>query len=176
MRIANCLVLTAALVLSACTSTPQVTTDRNPSAPFSSYRTYTWLSKPDNMAPLMQQRLVDSVDAQLRKMGWTESANADVAIAGHAVLSQKQRLDTMYSGSAYRGWGGGWGGGMGSSTTTVRTYDVGTLIIDLFDTKTRQGVWRGTASGTLTDSPETRSAKIQTAVEKMFSKFPDSAE
>lgn len=173
MRAANRLVLTAALVLSACTSTPQVTTDRNPSAPFSSYRTYSWLSKPDNMAPLMRQRLVDGVEAQLSKLGWTESANADVVIAAHAVLSQQQQIDTMYSGPVYRGWGWYGGGGMGSSTTTVRTYNVGTLIIDLFDTKTRQGVWRGTASATLTNSPETRGTKIQASVEKMFEKFPN---
>lgn len=171
MRTANILAVTAALVLSACTSTPQVTTDHNPSAPFSTYRTYTWLSKPDNMAPLMQQRVVDGIDIQLRKLGWTESANADVAIAAHAVLTQKQTLDTMYTGSAYRGWGSGWG--MGSSTTTVRTYDVGTLIVDMFDTKTRQGVWRGTASGTLSSSPEARSSKAQAGLEKMFEKFPN---
>lgn len=170
MRAANYLALAVAVMLSACTTAPKVTTDRNPSAPFSSYRTYSWLSKPENIAPLMQQRMVEGVDQQLRRLGWTESANADVVIAAHAVLSQKQTLDTMYSGSAYRGWG--WAG-MGSSTTTVRTYDIGTLIIDMFDTKTRQGVWRGTASGTLSDLPETRGAKVQAGVEKMFENFPN---
>jgi hypothetical protein len=176
LRTANRLILTAALVLSACTNTPTVSTDHNPSASFSDYHTYAWLSKPDNMAPLMQQRLVDGVDTQLHKLGWTQSADAakaDVVIAAQAVLSQKQQLDTMYSGSGYRGWGGGWGMGMGSSTTTVRTYDVGTLIIDLFDTKTRQGIWRGTASGTLSSSAEARSEKLQAGLDKMFEKFPN---
>lgn len=172
MRTAICLALTATLILSACSSTPTVTTDHNPSASFSTYRTYTWLIKPNNMAPLMQQRMVDSVEEQLRRLGWTESANADVAIAAQAVLSQKQTADTMYSGPAYRGWGwSGWG--MGSSTTTIRTYNVGTLVIDMFDTKTRQGVWRGTASGTLSESPEDRSAKVQAGVAKMFENFPN---
>jgi hypothetical protein len=124
------------------------------------------------MAPLMQQRVVDSVDEQLRRQGWTEAPDADVAIAANAVLTREQTLDTMYSGPAYRGWGwSGWG--MNSSTTTVRTYNVGTLIIDMFDTRTRQGIWRGTASGTLSESPETRSAKVQAGVAKMFEKFPN---
>jgi hypothetical protein len=172
MRTANRLVLAATLILSACVSTPTVTTDRNPLASFSSYRTYTWLTKPDNMAPLMQQRMVDRVEEQLQKLGWTQSENADVAIAAHAVLTQQQTLDTMYSAPAYRGWGwSGWGGG--SSTTTVRTYNVGTLIIDMFDTKTRQGIWRGTASGTLSSSPDTRSEKVRIGVEKMFENFPN---
>jgi len=162
----------AIMLLSACSNTPTVTTDHSPTATFSSYRSYMWIGKPDNMAPLMQQRMVDSVEEQLQKLGWTQSPNADVAIAAHAVLSQKQTLDTMYSGPAYRGWGwSGWG--VGSSTTTVRTYNVGTLIIDMFDTKTRQGIWRGTASGTLTDSPESRSGRVHAGVEKMFEKFPE---
>lgn len=163
--------LTITLLLSACSNTPTVTTDHNPAASFSSYRTYMWISKPDNMAPLMQQRMVESVDEQLSKLGWTQSTNADVAIAAQAVLSQKQTLDTMYSGPAYRGWG--WSSWGGSSTTTVRTYNIGTLVIDMFDTKTRQGIWRGTASGTLSDSPETRSGKVQAGVEKMFATFPN---
>lgn len=171
MRATNRLALATALVLSACTSTPEVTTDRSPSAPFSSYRTYMWLSKPDNMAPLMQQRLVDGIDAQLHKLGWTEAANADVAIAAQAVRSQRQTLDTMYTGPAYRGWG--WSGWAGSSTTTVRTYDVGTVIVDMFDTKTRQGIWRGTASGTLPSSPESRTEKVQAGLDKMFANFPN---
>lgn len=172
MRTANRLALAATLIVSACTSTPTVTTDHNPAADFSSYRTYMWLSKPDNMAPLMQQRVVDGVDEQLRRQGWTESANADVAITAQAVLSQKQTADTMYSGPVYRGWGW-YGGGMGSSTTTIRTYNIGTLVIDMFDTKTRQGVWRGTASGTLSSSPETRSEKVQAGLAKMFENFPN---
>lgn len=43
----------------------------------------------------------------------------------------------------------------------------------MFATKTRQGVWRGTASGTLSDAPEKRSAKVQAGIEKMFEKFPN---
>jgi len=56
----------------------------------------------------------------------------------------------------------------------------GTLVIDMSDAKTKNGVWRGVASHTLEDGPSgnaVRDAKtvekpINKAVQKMFKKFP----
>ena len=169
------LVAAASLMLASCASSPTVRTDADPNASFSGYRTYTWLSKPEGISPLASQRIVDSVNAALRAEGWSETVNGDVAIAAHVASQQKQTLDTMYSGPAYGGWGwrGGWyGGGMGMSSTTVRTYTVGTLIVYMFDTKTKQAIWRGTASDTVPSSPEKANALIQSAVTGMFKDFP----
>ncbi|MCL1633961.1 DUF4136 domain-containing protein [Luteimonas sp. SX5] len=162
-----------AMVLSACASTPTVHTDADPSANFSSYRTYSWAAKPTGGSPLVQQRIVDGIDARLRAKGWTLSpSGGDVAVAAHVATSQKQTLDTFYNGTAMGGWG--WRGGMamGSSTTTVHTYDVGTLIVDMFDAKTQQAVWRGTASSTVPDSPEKVNAAVEAGLDKLFAAFP----
>lgn len=165
----------AALVLAACASTPTVHTDSDPNANFSSFRTYTWLARPEGVPPLAAQRIVENVDAQLRAKGWTEAADGDVSIVAHVATQQRQTLDTMYSGPAFAGWGwrGGWAGaGMGMSTTTVRNFTEGTLIIDMFDSKTKQAIWRGTASGTVPSSPDQATAQIQAGVAKMFAGFP----
>ena len=83
----------------------------------------------------------------------------------------KKDLNTFYSGT---GWGyGGWGpGGMGTSTTTVNEYKEGTLVLDMYDSNSRQLLWRGTATDTLSDKPEKNEKKLNKAVEKMFDKFP----
>ncbi|MFC3549506.1 DUF4136 domain-containing protein [Lysobacter cavernae] len=161
-----------ATMLVACASTPTVHTDSDPSAQFASYHTYTWLAKPEGTSPLVQQRIVDGIDAQLRAKGWTQAADGDVSLAAHVATSQKQSLDTFYSGGAWGGWGWRGGMGMGSATTTVRTYDVGTLVVDMFDSKTKQAVWRGTASGTVPSSPEKVNASVQAGIDKMFASFP----
>jgi uncharacterized protein YceK len=172
------LVAAAILMLAGCASTPTVHTDADPQASFASYRTYTWLGKPDQQGvpPLASQRIVDSIDAQLRAKGWTEAPDGEVALVAHVATQQKQTLDTMYAGPAFGGWGwrGGWYGGMGmgSATTTVSNYTVGTLIVDMFDTKTKQAIWRGTASDTVPSSPEKVNAAIQAGVAKMFEGFP----
>ena len=61
------------------------------------------------------------------------------------------------------------------ATTFPESYTVGTLIVDLFDTRTKQVVWRGTATETLPDKPEKTAEKLNKAVEKMFNKFPPRA-
>ncbi len=168
-------VLATSLV--ACASTPTVHTDFDPGANFASFRTYSWAMKPQGASPLVTQRIVDGIDARLAARGWTQSANGDVALAAHIVTSQRQTLDTFYTGSNMGGWGwrgGGWGGGMGmgSATTTVRTYDVGTLVVDMFDARSKQAVWRGTASGTVPSTPERTNAAVEAGLDKLFAGFP----
>ncbi|GAB3507219.1 DUF4136 domain-containing protein [Pseudoxanthomonas daejeonensis] len=167
------------LMLAGCASTPTVHTDADPTANFSGYRTYTWLNKPDQQGvpPLASQRIVEYVNAQLAAKGWKESPNGDVAVVAHVATQQQQSLDTMYSGPMYGGWGWGpgwYGGGMGmsSATTRVRTYTVGTLVVDLFDVKTKQAIWRGTASDTVPDDPAKGDKLLRAGIAEMFSAFP----
>jgi len=61
---------------------------------------------------------------------------------------------------------------MGSATTTVRTYDVGTLVVDMFDARSKQAVWRGTASATVPISPERANAAVEAGLDKLFAGFP----
>ncbi|HAU80292.1 MULTISPECIES: DUF4136 domain-containing protein [Gammaproteobacteria] len=168
-------VLATSLV--ACASTPTVKTDFDPSASFASYKTYTWAMKPQASSPLVQQRIIDGINARLQAKGLREAPNGDIALAAHIATGQKQTLDTFYSGTGMGGWGwrgGGWGGGMamGNATTTVHTYDVGTLVVDMFDAKTKQAVWRGTASGTVPTSPDKVNAAVEAGLDKLFAAFP----
>jgi hypothetical protein len=54
---------------------------------------------------------------------------------------------------------------------TARIRD-NTLAVRLGDNKTHRIVWRGTASGTISDKPEKITRQIQQPVSKMFSKYP----
>ncbi len=63
---------------------------------------------------------------------------------------------------------------MGSSTTQVRTYQMGTLVVDLWDAQAKQLVWRGVASDTISDNPQQNEKKIDKAAEEMFKRYPPS--
>src|SRR5262249_34068876 len=149
-----------------------VQTDWDKSKNFGEYHTYYW-AKIDSPNPLMNQRLQDAVDAQLEKKGWSkQQAGGQVALVALGMSKTKHDLNTFYSGS---GWGyGGWygGGGMGTSTTSVQEYKEGTLVLDMYDSNSRQLLWRGTATDTLSDKPEKNEKKLNKAVAKMFDKFP----
>ena len=159
------------LALAGCASTPDVQTDHDPSANFSGFHTYYWAKQPETSNPLAKQRLIDGIDARMRAEGLSlaPEGSADLAIIANVATQQQQSLDTFYSGGGYYGWG--WGG-MGTATTTVRTYTVGTLVLDMFDAKTKKAVWRGVASGTVPDSQEKIATAVNAGLDKMFADFP----
>jgi hypothetical protein len=74
----------------------------------------------------------------------------------------------------YDGFGGGWrwGGGFGDATTSVDTYKVGTLVVDMFDAHTKKLIWRGSASGTLSDKSDKNIKNFDKGVQKMLDHFP----
>ena len=64
------------------------------------------------------------------------------------------------------------------SQTTVREYEVGTLIIDVIDHKTDKLVWRGSVADTIRDknTPEERVAVINEAIATVMMNFPPKPE
>jgi len=69
---------------------------------------------------------------------------------------------------------GGWGWGMGHSTTTYSENDYleGTMVVDVFDGKTKDQIWQAVGVGTVTENPEKREKTIPKTVKKMMKKFP----
>jgi hypothetical protein len=62
--------------------------------------------------------------------------------------------------------------GMGSTTTTASEYVVGTLVADIFDAKSKNLVFRGTATDEISNKPEKNVKKLEKVTEKMFKDFP----
>ena len=94
----------------------------------------------------------------------------------HGATEKQKTLNTFYSGTGgyggygWRGWGGA--GGMGTATTTESEYLVGTLVVDIFDAKTKSLMFRGTAQDELSDKPDKNVKKLAKASDKMFKDFP----
>ena len=123
--------------------------------------------------PLSEQRAKDAVSKALVQRGWqpADETTADALVVIHGATQNKQSLNTFYSGGAYAGYGwGGWGGG--TATTTVSEYRVGTLVVDIFDAKSKKVIFRGVGQDEISDKPEKNEKKLQKGVEKMFKKFP----
>src|SRR5258708_38578931 len=153
-----------------------VTTDFDHQANFSQYKTYSWQSiQPANS--LWDARIKNAVDAQLAAKGWTQvDSGGDVAIVAIKTTQTQRSLQTFYD-----GMGGGWGwrrfggGGFGEATTTEQDYKEGALVVDLYDAKTKQLIWRGSAEDTLSSKADKNEKKLDKGVAKMFKKFPPSS-
>jgi Domain of unknown function (DUF4136) len=165
----------AAMAIGNAAFAQDVKTDYNNTTDFSQYKTFRWIKEPQTSNPLTRQRVIDDVNAALKAKGLQlVTSDADLCIAAHAATKEQQTLDTFYDGFG-GGWGWRWGGGFGSATTTTETYEIGTLVVDIFDARTKEAIWRGTASGTLSGNPQKNAARLNKAVEKMFKNFPPSA-
>ena len=110
----------------------KVTADYDHSVDFSKFKTFMWIHEPEAQDPFMKDRIKRSVNEQLQARGLRLVGDgADLGIGAELATEEKHTLETYYSGSGW-GWGGGW------ATTTERTYQVGTLTVDLFDTRTEE--------------------------------------
>lgn len=123
-------------------------------------------------ALLHRPRHKNAVNASLSAKGWAQvDSGGDISIIAIEMTREQQTLNTFYD-----GFGGGWHwrgfGDLGEATTTTETYRVGTLVVDLFDTKTRNLVWRGTASDTISNNSNKNINNLDKGVEKMFKQFP----
>jgi Domain of unknown function (DUF4136) len=159
------------LVLATVSFAQDVKTDYDHSANFGQYKTYSW-EKVQTKDPLMVDRIKDAVNSTLAAKGWTLiPSGGDVEAFAIETTQNQQTLDTFYN-----GFGGGrrWGG-FGDATTTVETYKVGTLVIDLFDAKTEKLIWRGSSSDTLSDNADKNTKNLGKGVTKMFKHFPPNA-
>ena len=77
------------------------------------------------------------------------------------------RSTAAWVGYGYRGFGG-----MGTATTVVSEYTVGTLVVDMFDAKNKNLVFRGTAEDEISDNPDKNKKRLEKASTKMFKNFP----
>jgi hypothetical protein len=164
---------TSALLLAACASVngPTVKVAFDPATDFSHVRSYSWVGKPDGGTPLMQQRISDGIDARLQARGWKLASNGDVRVDAHVSSADKENLNARAAQVGYIGWGG-FGPPAPNSAPVQDTIEVGTLVVDMYDSTTRREMWRGSASGTLHDDPARMDALLQAALDKMFAGFP----
>ena len=177
MRTIKTLVWAALPFVAACSGV-DVHSDYDSTANFSRYKTYYWAKTPATPRnPLMADRIVSEIDGQLQRKGWRKAAaeQADTAVAAHVTSREKEQIDTMYNGMGPGWYGGGMGGGWagsGMATTTVNYYTVGTLIVDIFDAKSKKAVWHATAESTVTSDSQEVAKTVSTATLQMFKDFP----
>ncbi len=163
-----------AFLLTSASFAQQVTTDYDRSADFNQYKTFSW-ENVHTQNPLWVDRIKSAVDSALAAKGWTlVDSGGSVSIMAMEMNQTHQTLNTYYD-SFGGGWRwGGWGDSFGDSTTSESTYKVGTLVVDLFDSKTKTLIWRGSASDTLSDQSDKNIKHLDKAVDKLFEHFPPS--
>jgi hypothetical protein len=168
----------AAVLTPAAALAQKVSYDYEKSANFAAFRTYAHKEGTKVGQPLIDDRIVAAIDAELAAKGLTKTdSNPDVFVVYHIAFDKQKDISTFSSGyggyGAYGwGWGGGWAGG--TTTTQVRDILIGTLVIDIADAKKSQLAWRGVGTKEVNTqaNPEKRDKSINNAVKKIFKNYP----
>ncbi|MBS3951615.1 MAG: DUF4136 domain-containing protein [Methylomicrobium sp.] len=173
----RCLLAALGFSLSACSSVT-VTTDYDHSTAFDQYQTYTLTPSTDQigLSPSGETALRDSLRNHLATHSVSEvNENADLHVVRHISTKEKvvvhQSTDMRYTSLPYRYGRYGMWAGAPPMYNDVSQYTVGTLILDFVDAKSQKLVFRGIASGTVSD-PETNAERIREAVEKIVQNYP----
>ena len=169
-------IATALVFVGAAAFAQDVKTDFDKNANFGAIKTFAVKIGTSWNNQISEKRITDEIQQTLTERGWTaaEPDKADAIVVLHGATEKQKNLNTFYSGGyggyGWRGWGGM--GGMSTATTTTSEYLVGTLVVDIFDAKSKSLMFRGTASDEISDKPEKNIKKVEKASNKMFKDFP----
>jgi hypothetical protein len=144
----------------------------NHKAPWREYRTFEWIRQPDMDSPDLNEQVVSLINGQLQAKGWRMvPADADVGLVANGSSEAHHTIESFYQGFP-SGWDWHYWSEPGAAPITEENYAVGTLVVDMFDGRTKQLIWRGFAESTVSKNPIKNEEKLDKAVEKLFDNFP----
>ena len=119
--------------------------------------------------PFFKDHLQGAVEKSMaaRGLDWATTGTPDLRIHYHANISERIEIDQL---DRDRGYCAG-----DACTPPVISYEAGTLVIDVIDTRTNKLVWRGWAQHAVKDmlgNQDTMARQIDEAVTRMFARFP----
>jgi hypothetical protein len=139
-------------------------------ANFVSYKSYQWAdTRRHARDPLVDQDIRRAIDSQLAQKGLQKvDSNADLQIEYLTAIDREKQLDGWTMGPRWNG--------MGHATTS--TVEVGTLLVNFYDSSRKHLVWRGTVSKTLNISkdPDKNYKNLEKAVGKLLKHYPPKPE
>ena len=182
MKFMKFLALIALATFIGSCSPVKVVVDLDKTHDFSEYTTYSFLGWQDDSDKILndfdRKRLRDAFKSEFKSRGLEfVEESGDMAVSLFIVVDQKTSITayTDYYGSGGYGYGrfrGGWGGGYASTSYTESDYLEGTLVMDVFDGQSKDQVWQGIATGTVTENPERREKTIPKSVSELMKQFP----
>jgi hypothetical protein len=172
----------ALIVLLALAASPaaaqKVYVDYDSYADFSQYKTFAWVDTNTTSLkmdyPEVDSMIKNNIEYYLVKGGMSEDLESpDVYVTYHGTTSTQTQFMTSTYGYAYGAgwmWGGYWGPRVvsGSMNTEFRK---GTMMIDIWDAKKKEALFRGTIVKIHADDPMKAIKNIDDGIDKIVKKF-----
>jgi hypothetical protein len=148
-----------------------VSIDYDKEIDFNLYKTYSWLPPSPPLPKTLQQRIEDAIDWEFDSKDFIKvSDSSDLSIEIHARVDQTQTVETRDFDMDYH-WHY-----FGAATVKIEDIEVGSVMVDITDTKTKKLVWRGMAKGVMTQDADKNREILRKAMHKLFLDFPPKRE
>jgi Domain of unknown function (DUF4136) len=179
--------LAMAAVLYSCEPSIKTFSDRDTKADLNHYKTYAWIAPGDSVlnAPRKDKLFGGSImyysDMELKQKGMTvDTSGPDALFVFDTKLESKveyKQAPSLNLGVGYGGPGYYVGGSapIAGGQITASNYEEGTLVINMYDTRTGHVIWSGGARKALTGSSDVEGV-IKMAVKAIFAKLPKKPE
>jgi hypothetical protein len=166
----------ACVALQACGPRVEVQAERSTIATFGRYRTYVWASPVvparstgETDASLLDRRIRECVDRRLAAKGYVRTEGSGTLLVDYDVRTRTASTDSFRDYFRYRSLGGT----NEAEQAYVAGYAEGTLVVQLFDARTRELAYRASAT-TVIDEPVERD-RLDDAVGRMLADLPPAA-
>ena len=172
-------IATAIMLIVGCSKTTTVHSEFDPEADFKNFRTWDWLPVEDYDSddrrlndPRVKEALMNVVENALTDRGYAKNTeNPDFYVIYHAALDRElnqRNIENYYEYMNYMVFA------PRVMTSYVEEWDVGTIIVDVFDAGSRRLIWRGTSQTEMNYQAGPRENKpiIEAAVKEMLKRFP----
>ena len=173
-RVRN-LVLIALLLISSLAYGQDIMVSANKETDFSKYKTVVfqgWQKESDKqLNEFDQERLINAFRDEFMKRGITkDEENPDMAVTLYLVLGESKSV------TQYNNWRVATGYGrpqdMSTHTVTEDNFKVGTLVVDIYDAKSKEQIWKATMQKVVQEKPKKREKSIPKAIAKLMKKYP----
>jgi len=171
--------------LAGCASGAKVIADYDHGNDFGAYKTWDFIKDAgpdyDGYESLFSQYMMEAIELEMDKRGYTRSTNPDVFLNFNAYVQDKTKVTQSPSMGppmgGYYGYRGGyygaWGGYGYGTETRVSQYTEGTFNIDIIDAKKTQLVWEAVVVGKIQDKHrENLRQVVMEGVPKFFALYP----
>jgi hypothetical protein len=186
----SALLICALLLISACTTGPQVRANLSPGAQLQAFRTYGFVAEPGTnragYSTPVTGYFKEAIRREMDARGYVYSETSpDLQINFNANAVEKADVQSIPSargdfGFGYYGYRSGFylsplGMYGGADVQTIR-YKVGTANVDVVDAARKELLWEGIAEGRISNAAMANPQPvINSAVAEMFLKFPGRA-
>jgi hypothetical protein len=153
-------------------STMTVRADHDSQFDFGAYSTFALFERQGKerqrpqMSEIVDRRIAGAMNADLVSKGFSSTSprDADFLITFYTAVRRRVVVNNAgWYGHRWHYWGGG--------TRWVRSYEEGTLVIDIIDRRRRELVWRGVGEGAFTKSNPSND-KVAKRIARVLQTFP----